>query len=161
MYFSACFFNRNSVFPLQQISQRCFSAGLSAQPNRAYILAVSRLRARMQKRLGFTVWHRFSCSGLEYGTIHVTKRILNLWGSCSHMTMAWFPAVQGHNLQLSLIRGGCRERQSTSIWGLKACINSANSISMDDRAGSLTHSNWSSYTVYKSKLLCFDLTYYK
>jgi hypothetical protein len=47
----------------------------------------------------------------------------------------------------SLIRGGWRERQSTSIWGLKACINSANSISMDDRTGSLTHSNWSSYTV--------------
>jgi hypothetical protein len=33
-YFSACFFfSRNSVFLSQKISQQCFSAGLSAQPN--------------------------------------------------------------------------------------------------------------------------------
>jgi hypothetical protein len=32
-YYSACFFIQNSVFLSQQISQRCFSAGLSAQPN--------------------------------------------------------------------------------------------------------------------------------
>jgi hypothetical protein len=31
--FSACFFSRNSIFLSQQISQPCFSAGLSAQPN--------------------------------------------------------------------------------------------------------------------------------
>jgi hypothetical protein len=31
--FSACFFSRNSIFLSQQISQQCFSAGLSAQPN--------------------------------------------------------------------------------------------------------------------------------
>jgi hypothetical protein len=36
-YFSACFFNWNSVFLSQQISQQCFSAGLSAQPNGAII----------------------------------------------------------------------------------------------------------------------------
>jgi hypothetical protein len=33
LYFSACFFNRNSVFLSQQISQQYFSIGLSAQPN--------------------------------------------------------------------------------------------------------------------------------
>jgi hypothetical protein len=31
--FSACFFSRNNIFLSQQISQQCFSAGLSAQPN--------------------------------------------------------------------------------------------------------------------------------
>jgi hypothetical protein len=31
--FSACFFSRNSIFLSQQISQQCFLAGLSAQPN--------------------------------------------------------------------------------------------------------------------------------
>jgi hypothetical protein len=36
-YFSACFFSRNSVFLSQQISQQCFSAGLSAQPNGALL----------------------------------------------------------------------------------------------------------------------------
>jgi hypothetical protein len=35
-YFSACFFSRNNIFLSQQISQQCFSAGLSAQPNGAY-----------------------------------------------------------------------------------------------------------------------------
>jgi hypothetical protein len=34
-YFSAYFFSQNSVFLSQQISQQCFSAGLSAQPNGA------------------------------------------------------------------------------------------------------------------------------
>jgi hypothetical protein len=34
-YFLTCFFSRNSIFLLQQISQQCFSAGLSAQPNGA------------------------------------------------------------------------------------------------------------------------------
>jgi hypothetical protein len=33
--FLTCFFSRNSVFLSQQIIQRCFSAGLSAQPNGA------------------------------------------------------------------------------------------------------------------------------
>jgi hypothetical protein len=33
--FSACFFSRNNIFLSQQISQRCFSAGLSAQLNGA------------------------------------------------------------------------------------------------------------------------------
>jgi hypothetical protein len=33
--FSTCFFSRNSIFLSQQISQQCFSAGLSAHPNRA------------------------------------------------------------------------------------------------------------------------------
>jgi hypothetical protein len=33
--FSACFFNQNIIFLSQQISQQCFSAGLSAQPNGA------------------------------------------------------------------------------------------------------------------------------
>jgi hypothetical protein len=33
-YFLACFFSRNSIFLSQQISQQCFSVGLSAQPNR-------------------------------------------------------------------------------------------------------------------------------
>jgi hypothetical protein len=37
-YFSAYFFSWNSVFLSQQISQQCFSAGLSAQPNGALIL---------------------------------------------------------------------------------------------------------------------------
>jgi hypothetical protein len=31
--FSTCFFSRNNIFLSQQISQQCFSAGLSAQPN--------------------------------------------------------------------------------------------------------------------------------
>jgi hypothetical protein len=31
--FSVCFFSRNSIFLSQQISQQCFSTGLSAQPN--------------------------------------------------------------------------------------------------------------------------------
>jgi hypothetical protein len=35
--FSACFFSQNSIFFSQQISQQCFSAGLSAQPNGAMI----------------------------------------------------------------------------------------------------------------------------
>jgi hypothetical protein len=35
MFFSACFFSWNSIFLSQQISQQCFSAGLSAQPNGA------------------------------------------------------------------------------------------------------------------------------
>jgi hypothetical protein len=38
-YFSACLFSRNSVFLSQQISQQCFSAGLSAQPNGAVVTA--------------------------------------------------------------------------------------------------------------------------
>jgi hypothetical protein len=33
--FSACFFSRNSIFLSQQISQQCFSVGLSAQLNKA------------------------------------------------------------------------------------------------------------------------------
>jgi hypothetical protein len=38
-YFSACFFNRNSIFLSRQISQRYFStASLSAQPNRGIII---------------------------------------------------------------------------------------------------------------------------
>jgi hypothetical protein len=37
-YFSACFFSRNSIFLSQQISQQCFSAGLSAQPNGATVI---------------------------------------------------------------------------------------------------------------------------
>jgi hypothetical protein len=36
--FSACFFSRNSVFLSSQISQQCFSAGLSAQPNGANVV---------------------------------------------------------------------------------------------------------------------------
>jgi hypothetical protein len=36
--FSACFFIRNNIFLSQQISQHCFSAGLSAQPNGAEVL---------------------------------------------------------------------------------------------------------------------------
>jgi hypothetical protein len=35
--FSARFFSRNSIFLSQQISQQCFSAGLSAQPNGANV----------------------------------------------------------------------------------------------------------------------------
>jgi hypothetical protein len=35
--FSACFFSRNSIFLSQQISQQCFSAGLSAQPNGSFM----------------------------------------------------------------------------------------------------------------------------
>jgi hypothetical protein len=31
--FSACVFSRNNIFLSQQISQRCFSVGLSAQSN--------------------------------------------------------------------------------------------------------------------------------
>jgi hypothetical protein len=37
LYFSACFFSWNSIFLSQQISQQCFSADLSAQPNGANI----------------------------------------------------------------------------------------------------------------------------
>jgi hypothetical protein len=43
LYFLTCFFSRNSVFLSQQISQQCFSASLSAQPNGAYMLLVSSL----------------------------------------------------------------------------------------------------------------------
>jgi hypothetical protein len=39
--FLAYFFSRNSIFLSQEISQQCFSAGLSAQPNGAYIGSVS------------------------------------------------------------------------------------------------------------------------
>jgi hypothetical protein len=39
--FSSCFFSRNSIFLLQQISQPCFSVGLSAQPNGAYVFVLS------------------------------------------------------------------------------------------------------------------------
>jgi hypothetical protein len=35
--FSVCFFSQNSIFLSQQISQQCFLAGLSAQPNGSYI----------------------------------------------------------------------------------------------------------------------------
>jgi hypothetical protein len=35
--FQLVFFSRNSIFLSQQISQQCFSAGLSAQPNGANI----------------------------------------------------------------------------------------------------------------------------
>jgi hypothetical protein len=35
--FSACFFSRNNIFLSQQISQQCFSVGLSIQPNGAKI----------------------------------------------------------------------------------------------------------------------------
>jgi hypothetical protein len=40
--FSACFFSQNSIFLSQQISQQCFSAGLSAQPNEAFFLSERR-----------------------------------------------------------------------------------------------------------------------
>jgi hypothetical protein len=36
--FSACFFSQNSIFLSQQISQQCFSASLSAQPNGAKVV---------------------------------------------------------------------------------------------------------------------------
>jgi hypothetical protein len=36
-FFSPCFFSQNSIFLSRQISQQCFSAGLSAQPNGAII----------------------------------------------------------------------------------------------------------------------------
>jgi hypothetical protein len=36
--FQLIFFSWNSIFLSQQISQQCFSAGLSAQPNGAYDL---------------------------------------------------------------------------------------------------------------------------
>jgi hypothetical protein len=35
--FSACFFSWNNIFLSQQISQQCFSAGLSTQPNGAKV----------------------------------------------------------------------------------------------------------------------------
>jgi hypothetical protein len=35
--FSACFFSQNNIFLSHQISQQCFSVGLSAQPNGAII----------------------------------------------------------------------------------------------------------------------------
>jgi hypothetical protein len=35
--FSAWFFSGNIIFLSQQISQQCFSAGLLAQPNGAYV----------------------------------------------------------------------------------------------------------------------------
>jgi hypothetical protein len=35
LYFSACFFSQYSIFLSQQISQQCFSIGLSVQPNGA------------------------------------------------------------------------------------------------------------------------------
>jgi hypothetical protein len=38
--FSTCFFSRNNIFLSQQISQRCFSAGLSAEPNGANFIGV-------------------------------------------------------------------------------------------------------------------------
>jgi hypothetical protein len=44
-YFSAYFFSRNSIFLSQQISQQCFSAGLSAQPNGA----IARLNVWMER----------------------------------------------------------------------------------------------------------------
>jgi hypothetical protein len=34
--FQLVFFSRNRIFLSQQISQQCFSAGLSAQPNGSY-----------------------------------------------------------------------------------------------------------------------------
>jgi hypothetical protein len=39
-FFSAYFFSQYSIFLSQQISQQCFSAGLSAQPNGAKICVV-------------------------------------------------------------------------------------------------------------------------
>jgi hypothetical protein len=41
--FSACFFSWNSIFLSQQISQQCFSAGLSAQPNGAMMFEAARV----------------------------------------------------------------------------------------------------------------------
>jgi hypothetical protein len=52
-YFSACFFSRNSIFLLQQISQQCFSVGLSAQPNGAstlHVLDTNILRLRLVRK---------------------------------------------------------------------------------------------------------------
>jgi hypothetical protein len=46
--FSACFFSRNNIFLSQQISQQCFSAGLSAQPNDSYEAVVFRFVAGLQ-----------------------------------------------------------------------------------------------------------------
>jgi hypothetical protein len=40
--FSAYFFRRNIIFLSQQISQQCFSAGLSAQPNGAIVCELLR-----------------------------------------------------------------------------------------------------------------------
>jgi hypothetical protein len=37
--FSACFFNQNSIFLSQQISQQCFSAGLSEQPGNCDVVS--------------------------------------------------------------------------------------------------------------------------
>jgi hypothetical protein len=44
-YFSAYFFSQNSIFLSQQISQQCFSVGLSAQPNGA----IARLNVWMER----------------------------------------------------------------------------------------------------------------
>jgi hypothetical protein len=48
--FSACFFSWNSIFLSQQISQQCFSVGLSAQPNGA--ICGSKWRWRRQMEVG-------------------------------------------------------------------------------------------------------------
>jgi hypothetical protein len=49
--FLACFFSQNSIFLSQQISQQCFSADLSAQPNGANIL----FRIGSKKKVHFPV----------------------------------------------------------------------------------------------------------
>jgi hypothetical protein len=55
-YFSACFFNRNSVFLSQQISQPCFSAGLSAQPTMFFqLVSVLKLTSSAEKDTLLTV----------------------------------------------------------------------------------------------------------
>jgi hypothetical protein len=47
--FLACFFSRNSIFLSQQISQQCFSAGLSAQPNGANVILQNFLKLNQPK----------------------------------------------------------------------------------------------------------------
>jgi hypothetical protein len=79
--FSAYFFSWNSVFLSQQISQQCFSAGLSEQPNGASIFSAATVPVSVQVNLAF-VSMTGDC------TLHSVE-LVRLNHSLHELTLAW------------------------------------------------------------------------
>jgi hypothetical protein len=94
--FSTCFFSRNSIFLSQQISQQCFSAGLSAQPNGSvtYVLSPAsqapRMRCEEQPHAKHILLLRVTC---ELALLHLDLYIYRQVTSRLVLRSPWHPSV--------------------------------------------------------------------
>jgi hypothetical protein len=85
--FSACFFNWNSIFLSQQISQQCFSTGLSAQPNGAYDTRWEPCLLKLQcRRTTVTVTY----SSVEKRRLRTTRVTWFFWANLYKQQMGLF-----------------------------------------------------------------------